>query len=69
MLSDIRRAVMRERSNGGTCNTTTTTGGGIGKSSDTSAGALSGAQMTFQIEVPSIINDMTTSTVFDSNLP
>jgi len=69
MLSDLRRAIMRERSNSGTCNTTTVLGAEIGKSMDYAAGALSAASMTVQIEVPSIINDMTTTTDFDSNLP
>lgn len=69
MLSDIRRAIMNDRSNGGTCNTTTVLSAETGRSSDNAAGALSGATVLFQIEVPSIINDMTTNTVYDSNLP
>lgn len=69
LLSDIRRAVMRERSNGGTCNTTTTRDFEIAKIADNAGGAIAGASMTFEIEVPSIVNDMTSSTTFDANLP
>lgn len=66
LLSDIRRAVMRDRSNGGTCNTTTTRDFEIAKIADNAGGAIAGASMTFEIEVPSANNDMTTSTTFDS---
>jgi hypothetical protein len=66
LLSDIRRAVMRDRSNGGTCNTTTTRDFEIAKITDNAGGAIAGASMRFEIEVPSANNDMTTSTTFDS---
>lgn len=69
MLSDIRRAVMNDRSNGGTCNTTTILSAETGRSSDNATGAISGATVLIQIEVPSVINDMTTNTVYDSTLP
>lgn len=69
LMSDLRRAIMRDRSNSGTCNTTTVLAAEIGKSTDYAAGSLSAVSMTVQIEVPSIINDMTTNTVFDSTLP
>lgn len=69
LLSDIRRAVMRERSNGGTCNTTTTKDFEIAKIADNAGGAIAGASMTFEIEVPSVVNDMTSSTTFNADLP
>jgi len=69
LISDIRRAVMRERSNGGTCNTTTVLGADMGKAQDQAAGSLAWVGVTFSIEVQSIINNMTTNTEFDANLP
>jgi methanogenic corrinoid protein MtbC1 len=66
--SDLRRAVMRDRGNSGTCNTTTILSSQVGRAMDNAAGALCAIQLVVQIEVPSIVNDMTTNTVFDSNL-
>lgn len=68
MISDLRRAGMRDRSNSGTCNTTTVLGWEIGMIVDNAAGALAGASVTFQIEVPSANNDMTTATTYNANL-
>lgn len=69
LISDLRRAVMRERSNSGTCNTTTVLDFTIDKILDNAGGAIAGASVTFQIEVPSVNNDMTTNTTYNANLP
>jgi hypothetical protein len=69
LLSDIRRAVMRDRGNDGTSNTTDVVEWEIGKIMDNVAGTLAAASMTFSVEVQSVVNDMTTNTIFDSNLP
>ena len=69
LLSDIRRAVMRDRGNSGTSNTTDVMEWEIGKVIDNAAGTLAAASMTFSVEVQSIVNDMTTNTTYDSNLP
>jgi hypothetical protein len=68
VLSDIRRAIMRDISNGGVSNSTTTTDWNIGQSTDTASGSLSAASMTFSVEVQSIVNDMTTNTDYNGLL-
>lgn len=69
LVSDIRRAVMRDRGNNGTSNSTDIIDWEIGRMMDNAAGTLAAASVTFTVEVQSIINDMTTNTVFDSLIP
>lgn len=66
LVSDIRRAVMRDRGNSGTSNSTDAIDFEIGRMMDNAAGTLAAASVTFTIEVQSIINDMTTNAIFDS---
>ena len=68
LVSDIRRAVLRARDNNASSNTTAVVSWEIGKITEYAEGALAGASVTFLVEVQSIVNDMTSNTVFDSNI-
>jgi hypothetical protein len=68
LVSDIRRSVLRARDNNLSSNTTAVTAWEIGRISEYAEGSLAGASVTFAIEVQSIVNDMTTNTLFDANI-
>lgn len=69
LASDIRRALMIARDNDATSDTTAISDWTVGKISDNAGGGLAVATVQGFFIVRAIVNDPTSSTTFDANLP